>query len=213
MSDLPAGLSERAARRVAIGLVSFGATGLVLIALVTIVLEGAFRQLELVDTSAGPLAQATSAIGDAADAFTGFGTSVGEAERSATSAATTSRNASQTASRLAEAMSLSFFGAQPFLPLAQGFRQQATDLDAMATDLDRLAAALDRNQSDISRLRADLAELHARLATTGAPLPIGALRILAWLMLAWLAVPALAALAFGTWLLRATGRGASRRAA
>lgn len=189
------------------GLMLFGATGVVLLALVAIVLEDAFRQVELVDTS-GPMAQATSAIGDAAAAFAGFGTSISEAERSATGAATTSRNASATASRLADTMSLSFFGAQPFLPLAQGFRQQATDLDAMATDLDRLATALHQNQSDISTLRSDLADLHSRLAVSGVPLPLGTLRLLVGLVLLWLVVPALASLALGTWLLRANARGA-----
>lgn len=185
----------------------FGATGIVLLALVAIVLEDAFRQIEVIDTS-GPLAQATSAIGDAADAMAGFGTSIGEAERSATSAATTSRNASATATRLADSMSLSFFGAQPFLPLAQSFRQQATDLDAMAKDLDGLGAALHQNESDISRLRADLADLHSRLGSSGVPLPLGMLRLLIGLVLLWLAVPAIASLAFGTWLLRANARGA-----
>jgi hypothetical protein len=208
MADVRLRLSRRGARRAGLGLVLFGAIGVVLIAIVAFVLEDAYRQLELVDTGAGPLAQATSAIGDAANAFSGFGTSIGQAERSATSAATTSRNASDTAMRLADAMSLSFFGAQPFLPLAQGFRQQATDLTAMAGDLDRLAAALHQNQTDIATLHADLADLHARLGTSGVPLPLGMLRVLSGLLLLWLSVPAFASLAFGTWLLRANGRGA-----
>lgn len=208
MADVRLRLSRRGARRAGLGLVLFGAIGVVLIAVVAFVLEDAYRQLELVDTGSGPLAQATSAIGDAATAFTGFGTSIGQAERSATSAATTSRNASDTATRLADAMSLSFFGAQPFLPLAQGFRQQATDLTAMANDLDRLATALHQNETDISTLHADLADLHARLGTSGVPLPLGLLRVLSGLLLLWLSVPAFAALAFGVWLLRANARGA-----
>ena len=208
MPTLPPGLQRRTARRVGAGLLVFGAVGIVLLAVLAVVLFRALDELSLVDESSGPLQQATSAVGDAATAFAGFGTSLTAAQRSATSAATTSRNASATATRLADAMGLSFFGAQPFLPLAQDFRQQASDLNAMAGDLDALASSLQQNQSDVSTIRSDLADLHERLQRSGAPLPLGPLRLLAALLLLWLAVPALVATGLGVWLVRASGRGA-----
>jgi hypothetical protein len=213
MPTLPTGLHRGTARRAGAGLLGFGVVGIVLLALLAVVLTRAFDALSIVDASAGPLEQATSAVGDAATAFAGFGTSLTAAQRSAASAATTSRNASATATRLADAMGVSFFGAQPFLPLAQDFRQQASDLDAMARDLDALATSLQENHSDVSTIRSDLADLHARLQHAGAPLPLGPLRVLAALLLLWLALPALAAIALGAWLVRASGRGASRREA
>lgn len=212
MPMLLAGLRPDLARRLGAGLVAFGTAGVLLLALLAFALTNALNELAIVNASGGPLAQATGAVGDAATAFAGFGTSLTAAERSASSAATTSRNASGTASRLADAMGISFFGAQPFLPLAQDFRQQSTDLDAMGRDLDALATSLHQNQSDVSTIRSDLADLHARLERSGAPLSIGPIRVLAALLLLWLAVPALAAVALGIWILRASGRSASRRA-
>ncbi|HUQ42254.1 MAG TPA: hypothetical protein VM052_07115 [Candidatus Limnocylindrales bacterium] len=205
-------MSRRTRGRLGAALLAYGVIGLVLMGIFFWVADSAIQRLAIVDPSAGPLAEATSALGDTANAFGGFGTSLVDAERATAQAATSARDASSTASRLADAMNLSIFGAQPLLPLVQDFRRQATDLDDMAKGLDTLSSSLRSNQGDVAKIRDDLTLLRSRLASaqTGG-ISVEPLRALVLLLVAWLSFPALASLVAGISLLRSARSRATRR--
>jgi hypothetical protein len=111
-------------------------------------------------------------------------------------------------------MSISIFGAQPLLSLASGFRQQGTDLAALADQLDELGASLAKNGDDVRVLREEVATLHTRATALGSA-PAGP----SWLvpallvLVAWMALPPLAALLGGIVLLRASSGRRGARAA
>jgi len=98
-------------------------------------------------------------------------------------------------------MGVSFFGAQPLLPLANDFRRQSTDLRAVAVDLDQLAASLAKDRTDVKRIHDHVSALSARVGTVrgGGGAGIAALLIA---LLVWLGAQAAAALLLGIMLLR-----------
>lgn len=194
-------------RRLGAVLVAYGLAGLLLLGMFLAAADAAIQRLAVVDPAAGPLADATTALGDAASAFGGFGTSLADAQRAAAESATASRDAAVTADRLADGMSISIFGAQPLLGIAQDFRREAADLDAVARSLDTLAASLRANQDDVALIRADLDALRLRLeAARSGGASVEPLRALVTLLVLWLALPAIASLGAGAWLLRAAER-------
>jgi hypothetical protein len=207
MPDLRASIGRRALRRLGVALVAYGLSGLVLLAIFVAVADAAIQRVALVDPAAGPLAEATVALRDTASAFAGFETSLADAPRATVDAAATARGGAATAARLADGMSLSIFGAQPFLPLAQDFRRQATDLESMARSLDVLARSLEANRGDVTTIREDIEVLRVRLESArSGGLSVEPLRALVFMLVAWLALPAAVALGAGIWVLRAGRR-------
>lgn len=207
MPEIRANLTRPIRRRLGLALLAYGVAGIVLLAAFGAIANEAIGRLALADPAGGSLADASLALGDAATAFTGFGTSLTDAERAVNQASTSARDGSVTASRLADGMTLSIFGAQPFLSLSQDFRREAADLDTMATSLQTLARSIHANQNDVGRIQNDLVIMKTRLdsaRTTG--LSADVLRPLLVLLVLWLALPALAAIAAGMWLVRSVRR-------
>ena len=204
-------VGRRRARVIAAILIAYGALGLLLLSALGIALV---PMTNTIDTISRSSADVGTALASTRDAFDGFGASLSEAQGSAERAATAARSSSRAATDLANGMSISIFGAQPLLSLASGFRQQGADLAALADQLDVLAASLARNGDDVRALRAEVATLHTRataLGTTPAG-PSWLVPILVLLM-AWMAVPPLAALIAGLVLLRASSGRRGARAA
>jgi hypothetical protein len=190
------------ARVIAIALIAYGLAGVILLATLAITV---LPMTSTIDTIARSSADVSQALASTRDAFDGFGSSLTEAQRSAERAAAAARSSSQAASQLANGMSLSIFGAQPLISLATGFRQQSDDLAALATELDGLATSLSKNGDDVRELREEVATLHARATSLGTASSGPSWLVPALLLLiAWLAVPPLAALVGGLLLLRAS---------
>jgi hypothetical protein len=149
----------------------------------------------LATSASGSIDTAARAADAAADAFTGFDTSLAEARRSTDEAAALSRDTSGTLQSLSEAMSLSVLGSQPLLPLADDFATSADQLRRMGDNLEGIGTALTTNQDQIAavggelRLLADqLADLRSGMAAERA----GARPPLSWLFygfLAWQLLP------------------------
>jgi len=210
MPEIRATVSKRTRRRLGIGLLAYGAGGILLLLVFGLIANSAIERLALVDPASGALSDASAILGDTTIAFGGFETSLQTAALSTQQAAVSARDGSATANRLADGMSISIFGAQPLASLASDFRKEAADLDQMAKQLDTLAASLKENQGDVTKIRGDLALLRTRvdLARSAAPVSVDALRALLGLLVLWLALPAIAALAGGAYLLRSSARGA-----
>ena len=186
-------------RRVAIGLVIYGASGLVL---VVTAIVGGWSGIAQIDAAVGSVAEASETLEAVGNAFAGFDASLEGAGKSAEDAAAASRNASSTATRLADAMGLSIFGAQPLLPLANDFRRQAADLSAVADDLDALGGSLAKDQDEVKRIHDHVSALSARIRAFGSPARGTGIAVLLVALLLWLGAQAVAALAVGISLLR-----------
>lgn len=184
-------------------LFTYGIVGVLLLAVFTLIANSVIDRIADVDPGYA-LTDAVSVLGNTTTAFDGFGTSLDSAQQSTSQAATSARDASTTANRLADGMSISIFGAQPLAVLASDFRKEATDLDGMAATLDALTTSLKANQQDVAKIRGNLAILQTRIdmARNSVGVPVDTLRSLLVVFVLWLALPTLAALAAGAWLLR-----------
>jgi hypothetical protein len=196
-------------RFLGIGLIAYGALGMAIIGLALVLGGPAIARADRLASSATrTLNAATDAADAAADAFVGFDASLVRAQASTADAADLSREASATLNQMAAAMSLSIFGAQPLLPLADDMRTSSDQLSRLGGDLDEVGAALGTNRGDIdlvgrrARVLADELELlNGRLAgqAEAGTFPLTALF---YGFLAWQLLPALASAAAGVWLLR-----------
>jgi hypothetical protein len=198
-ADEPVHVGAATLRRVAWGLTVYGAVGIVLL---TTALIGGWNGIARIDSTFASAAQARATLDTVADGFDAFDVSLDEAKRSVDSAAVASGDAAATAARLADAMSLSIFGAQPLLPLAADFRRQAADLRVVADDLGRLGTALARDRVQASRVRDEVRELARRVGAVGGDTGVGGMAALIGALLLWLAAQALVALVAGIALLR-----------
>ena len=186
-------------RRIGFGLVAYGALGLVL---VTAALVGGWSGITRIDAAMGSVAEASATLEAVAGAFAGFDTSLESATRSADHAAVASRDAAAAAAGLADAMSLSIFGAQPLLPLANDFRREATELRAVADDLAQLAASLTNDRSDVKRIHGHVSALSTRVAAVGGGAGGSGVAALLVALLVWIGAQAAGALLIGIMLLR-----------
>lgn len=117
------------------------------------------RAEQLAGSATGSMGSAASAARAAADAFDGFDDSLTRAQASTTDAAAISRDTSRTLQSLADAMSLSIFGNQPLLPLADEFATSAGQLLEMGDNLEGIGQALAANQADVEALAVELRAL------------------------------------------------------
>ena len=208
-------------RRLGVGLLAFGISGLVLVVLAAVLVLGS---LAAVDTAASGFerqrAELVAMIDPAASALSDAATSAANAGASLTTASEASRRAADLTARLATSFegmaglgSFDVFGARPFAAVASQFTDVATQSRTLSTDLTATADALAQNVADSTAVAVDLRNLADRLrrleATTGASgrgapgtaeagssLPIGAARLVLLGLLAWLAIPAIVS----TWL-------------
>jgi hypothetical protein len=163
------------------------------------------------DSAGDSLAAAARALDQLSTSFDGFGKSLDEARTSSAHASQLLNDASATTTQLAEAMSLSVFGAQPFLPISQSFRRNTDELRGVSADLSTLSEAIGHNARDIVAVRDSVRVLRdrvQRLATDAAASPDGRrigpeLSVLAYGLTLWLGVLAVLSLAGGLLLLRA----------
>lgn len=204
--------ARRYARPLGLALAAWGLLGLVLIGLVALTVEpaldtaDALGQRETVTDVQAALDTTVASLG-------GVGASVVEGRRAAEDAGIAVREIAATTEQLAQGMSLSIFGAQPFLPIAEGFRRQTHSLEQLATDLDALTTSLRRNESDVAALRASAVVLRDRVDSVvpASAVPASSLRPLIYALLAWLALPAIGAIGAGVWLIRSAPAVGSRR--
>ena len=192
-------LSALVVRRLALGLVAYGAVGILLVAAA---LVGGWSGIARIDAAIGSAAQAGTTLEAVADAFAGFDASLEAAARSAQHAAGASRDAAATAARLADAMGLNIFGAQPLLPLSNDFRRQSADLRVIADDLDQLGRTLATDRVEVDRIHDHVSLLAERVAAFGGAPGAGAVAALLVALLLWIGSQAAAALVIGVLLLR-----------
>lgn len=162
------------------------------------------------DSAGDSLAAAAQALDQTATAFDGFSKSLDDAKTSSGHASQLLSDASATSSQLADAMSINFLGAQPFLPIALSFRRNTDELRGVATDLSTLSDSIGHNSADIVAVRDAVRVLRDRvqkLAADAAASPNGRrvgpeLSVLAYGLTIWLGVLALLSLLAGVILLR-----------
>jgi hypothetical protein len=204
-------------RRLGVGLLAFGVSGLVLLLAAAALVFGSLAAVD--DAATGFERQRTellAMLGPASSALEGAATSATNAGGSLTSSAEAADQAAGLTTRLAASFeglsALSTFeilGARPFAGLAGEFSQVAADARALSTDLVSTAAALRTNVADTAAVAANLRALASQLAaleaSLGAPdsgslgsaaVALNAARIVLLGLLVWLAVPAV----LSTWL-------------
>jgi hypothetical protein len=192
-------------------LAAYAALGIVLVIAGLLIGGPLVARVDRVTSSASDtLTAAASAARTAAQAFDGFDTSVEEARTSAADAASLTRETAVTIDALATAMGLELFGAQPLLPLAEGFQRSAEQMRELGDNLDAIGQALSSNRDDIAavgvemtNLAVQLEELDGRIAAerTSGGLP------LSWLyfgFLLWQLLPISGAAVASAWLFRHT---------
>lgn len=211
----------RRRRRLGLGLMAFGATGLVLVLAAAILLLGSFAAIG--EAASGFERQRTelvSMIEPAATAMSDAADSAAHAGSSLTAASDASRRGADLTNRLATSFdslaglgSVDIFGTRPFAGVSSQFGDVSAQSRALSADLATTADALATNVADSQAVAADLhsladrlsrleAELQAGGATTtstGGPILLAEILVLA--LLAWLAVPAVVSLWLG-WQVR-----------
>ncbi len=188
------------------GLVAYGVAGVVLsIVGFTFGLDAAGQLERLAAATDTTLEAAARSTAAAAESFDSIDTSLVNAEGSIAQAATLSADAGATLDSLSVAMNLSVFGAQPLAPLADEFADAADQADELAETLATTASSVSEVQVDATAIGVELENLATELeALRGSvpdnPVPI---RGLVALLIAYLTLPAVAALVAGVLLLRA----------
>jgi hypothetical protein len=190
-------------------LVAYGVLGLLVIAGALAIGRPAIGRVdEMLASAASTMQSASRAATTAADAFDGFGASMEQARASATDAARLSRDAAATSAALADAMSVSIFGARPLMGLADEFTATSQQLQGMAVNLDGIGTAISASDADLGRvelslrsLARDLAELRTGIRTPSEE-PLVSLNLLFYAFLLWQALLVVPSLAVGVILLR-----------
>lgn len=190
-----------------VALVIYGVVGLALILGGAATVGRVAAQVEeLAGSADGLLASSSRTLSSAATALDNVDEAMGRGRSSSESAATLARDASVTFASMAVAMEISIFGVQPLLPLGDDFRRSGAQAAQLAVELDGIAEALDGSRTDLAvvagEMRVLVAEVNAlRLGSPESGRSEPPLRPLMLVMAAWLAVPAIAALAAGIALL------------
>lgn len=188
-------------------LLTYGAVGILLVVLGGVVGLGVADRVErLTDDLDATLTAAARATDTAAEAFDDVDLSLAEARASADTAAALARDASGTLTSLATAMSLSLFGAQPLLPLADDFTTSADQAEELADTLDSVAGSLGETRTEVAEIGPQLGllsdrltDLGARTTDTGTPPPV---RLLVIVLLAWVLMQAVGSAVAGLALIR-----------
>ena len=188
------------------GLVAYGVLGLALSAIGFTYGLDAAGQIERLaaatDTTLEAAARSTSA---AADSFDSIDTSLVTAGESIAQAATLSADAGATLDSLSAAMNVSIFGAQPLAQLADEFADSAAQAEELASTLTTSASSVSDVRADAAAVGAELDGLATELEALRDSIPNATVPVrgLVALLLAYLTLPAIAALVAGLLLLRA----------
>lgn len=225
------GLSRPALRRLTQGLLAYGMVGLGLSIVVAIAILLAVGRLSAVGETVGGgagqlgtvLARMTTAIDGAATSARSFGTTIDNGSEALTAAAADLRAiVPQLRGIETQANAIDILGSKPLAPIAGLFGQIAGQLgdldgrlDTVATNLTANRGALTTNAAALSALADETRALADRLAPDALAGIIDDARVFAIAMmvvvLAGVAVPAGAALAFGWWLRRELLGGSAAR--
>ena len=199
-------------RRLGMGLLAFGLSGLVLLLAAAVLVFGSLAAVD--DAATGFEAQRAellAMLGPASDALDSAATSATNAGSSLTTSAGAAEQAATLTTRLAASFeglaalsSFEIFGARPFAALEGEFQQVGSTARTLSTDLGSTAAALRTNVADTATVAANLRVLATQLqalesnlaGSDGAGLgsataALNAARIVLIGLLAWLAVPAI----------------------
>jgi hypothetical protein len=197
-------------RRLGLGLMVYGAVGLAILALVLAFVAGWLggdgsslgldagrdQVVRLLDASEDALADAETASRNA-------DLSLVEAADAASSAGGFMNELSGTMRELAASLRISIFGSQPFAAPADDFERVAGSAAAVAADLQTAATAVRLGGEDLSNLAAELStmqdevdRMRTAIDTTFA-VDTSGWRLMAVVVVAWLAVPALVSLLVG----------------
>jgi uncharacterized protein YoxC len=209
---MPASTLPRARFRLfGLALIANGLLGIALVGVALGALGPLITRASVAADSAGDsLGAAAAALDQTAVAFDGFGKSINDARSSSAHASQLLNDASTTSAQLADAMSISFLGAQPFLPIAQSFRRNTDELRGVSADLSTLSEAIGHNAGDIASIRDSVRLLRDRvrqLAKDAAASPDGRrvgpeLSVLAYGLTLWLGVLAVLSVLAGFILFR-----------
>jgi len=188
-------------------LVLYGLLGVVLVVSGALVGLDAADRFERLATDANvAITSAAAATDAAADSFANIDASLAESRTSADAAAALAREASGTLTALASAMSLSFFGAQPLLPLAGEFTTSAEQAAELAETLDGVGSSLGDTRAGVARIAPQLERLSEELDALGAGSERATgtppLRVFVVVLLAWLLMQAAGSLLGGLMLMR-----------
>ena len=199
-------------RLLGVALIANGVLGLGLVGVALGTLGPLLTRASVAADSAGDsLSAAALALDQTSTAFDGFSKSLDDARTSSAHASQLLNDASTTSGQLADAMSISFLGAQPFLPIAQSFRRNTDELRGVSADLSTLSEAVGHNSRDVVSVRDSIRVLRdrvQRLAREAAATPDGRhlgpeLSVLAYGLTLWLGLLAVLSLLGGLILLRA----------
>jgi len=188
------------------GLVAYGLLGLALSVVgFTYGLDAAGQIERLAEATGTTLDAAARSTSAAADSFDSIDGSLVDAGESISQAATLSADAGATLDQLSVAMNLSIFGAQPLAPLADEFAEAAAQADQLASTLTTSAGSVSDVRTDAASVGAELDGLARELETLRDSVPDTSVPVrgLVALLLAYLTLPAVAALIAGLLLLRA----------
>lgn len=188
------------------GLVAYGLAGLVLSAIgFTFGLDAAGQLERLAAATDTTLEAAARSTAAAAESFDAIDASLVNAEGSIAQAATLSADAAATLDALSVAMGLSVFGAQPLQPLADEFADSADQAEELATTLASAATSVTDVRTEATAIGVELEALAAELEALRASVPANPVPVrgLVALLLAYLTLPAVAALVAGLLTLRA----------
>ena len=197
-------------RRLGLALMVYGAVGLAILALVLAFVagwiggdgaslgldEGRDQVVRLLDAS-------EDALADAEQASRNADLSLVEAADAASSAGGFMNELSGTMRELAGSLRISIFGSQPFAAAADDFDRVSSSAASVATDLQAAATAVRLGGEDLSNLASELKTMQdevGRMRTIiegTLAVDTSGWRMMAVIVVAWLAVPALVSLLVG----------------
>jgi hypothetical protein len=204
-------MSGAGRRLLGIGLLVWGTVGLlIVIAGLTAGLDAASRTEALIASSDRALNAASASAQRTADALDGVAVGIGQAQSSTVRAATLAHDASATLDSMADSMSITILGTQPFQPLASDFADSAQNAAALADELEALAGSLETTGADTDLLADELRLLGDALAdATDGTGSVPPLRLALLVVLVWVAIPTLGAFVIGLALVRGGPRDAA----
>jgi hypothetical protein len=214
-------------RRLGLALMLYGLIGLAILGAVLLFVVGPLGEPGGLGIDAGRdqvvrlLDASEDALADAELAARNADTGLVEAADAAGSAGGFMTELAGTMRELAASLRISIFGSQPFGPAADDFERVAASASNVATDLQTAATAVRLGGEDLSSLASELAAMQDEVVAmrtsvdTALAVDTSGWRLMAVVLVAWLAVPALVSLLVGyrLWRLSAVRRQPARSVA
>ena len=201
-------ISGRAVRIGGWALIAYGLAGILLLLIAFAAASGPLGTAQrLLVSLDGTLHAAADTARSTSTALDSVDSGLGEAQRGTADASTLVADAAATSGRLASAMGLTIFGAQPLIGLSDDFEAIQTQLTGLSANLDAVSGAMATSSDDLDDVRIDVARLATEIErvrdTTGTDAGgTGSIGLAVGVLLAWLALPAIAALIGGAALVR-----------